>query len=374
MIRSIVSIIAAFTAILIAAGAQPAAAKLPGFDHIIIIMLENHGDGSVIGNPSAPGLTELAHRNAYASRYYGVTHPSLPNYLAITSGNTWYSNSDDPTQRFNHTNIVDQFEAHGISWRAYMQGIPSAGFTGDYYPASEKNALYVIRHDPFMLYDDVRDSAARRANVVPIERLTTDLQANRLPRFVWISPDVCHDMHGMSGEACPYSDDAALKRTSDKYVVDLVQQLRSSKSWTQRSLILIMTDETDYDGAMKSTGGWASAQGCCDAPSVPKNAAFFPQGGIYGGGLSPLIVISPIAKKRFVSDVPANHYSVLRTIELAWNLPLLGMAGDSPQVPDLAEFFMTRSWAWRRARDHAAHDRVQLRGHLAVELRNDKTQ
>jgi phospholipase C len=329
----------ALAVVLIFAGAQRAHAAVPHFDHIVIIMLENHGDASVIGNPNAPRLTALARDNGYASHYYGVTHPSLPNYVAITSGDTWYSNSDDPTQRFNHINIVDTLEARHISWTAYMQAIPSVGFSGDFYPADEENALYVIRHDPFMLYDDVRDNAQRRAHVVSMDRLTQDLRAGKLAQFVWVSPDVCHDMHGMSGKACPYSDDAALKRTSDAYVVSLVQEIRSSKAWTKRSVIFIMTDETDYDGSMTSTGGWASATGCCDSPVVPKNAAFFPQGGMYGGGPSPLIVISPIAKAHFTSDTPYNHYSVLRTIELSWNLAQLGMTADAPQVPDLSEFF-----------------------------------
>jgi phospholipase C len=338
VIRNLIFIVAVILAL---SGARPAVASLPRFDHIVIIMLENHGDASVIGNPNAPDLTNLAHRNGYAARYYGVTHPSLPNYLAITSGNTWYTNSDDPTQRFNHVNIVDELEAHAISWTAYMQAIPAVGFTGDYYPASETDALYVIRHDPFMLYDDVRDNAARRMHIVPIDKLTADLHAGQLAQFVWISPDVCHDMHGMSGASCPYSDDAALKRTSDAYVVSLVQLIRSSKAWTKRSVIFIMTDETDFDDSMKSTGGWASAAGCCDSPIVPKNAPFFPQGGMYGGGSSPLIVISPIGKPAFVSNTPYNHYSVLRSIELSWNLPLLGMAADAPQVPDLSAFFAT---------------------------------
>lgn len=338
MIRKSVIIMAA---VLMLAGMRPAQAAMPVFDHAVVIMLENRGDASVIGNPNAPGLTNLARHNGYASRYYGVTHPSLPNYLAITSGNTWYSNSDDPTQHFNHVNIVDELEAHDISWNAYMQAIPAAGFTGDYYPDSEKDALYVIRHDPFMLYDDVRDSAARRAHILPVDRLTADLRTGRLAKFVWISPDICHDMHGMSGSACPYSDDSALKRKTDAYVVSLVQQIRSSSTWTKRSVIFILTDETDFDGSMKSTGGWASAAGCCDSPVVPKNAPFFPQGGTYGGGPSPLIVISPIGKQHFVSDTPYNHYSVLRSIELSWNLPLLGMTADAPQVPDLSVFFST---------------------------------
>lgn len=322
------------------AGALPAAAAVPHFDHIVVIMLENHGDASIIGNPAAPRLTRLAEQNGYAARYFGVTHPSLPNYVAITSGNTWYSNSDNPTQRFNHVNLVDELEAHHISWKAYMQSIPHAGFTGNYSAGGDRSALYVIRHDPFMLYDDVRDSAARRAHVVPITQLSADLRAGRLPSFTWISPDVCNDMHGMSGKACPYAHDTQTKERSDAYVARLVRDIRSSKSWTKHSVIFIMTDETDFDSSKEATtGGWASATGCCDSPIVPKNAPFFPHGGMYGGGPAPLIVISPIGKRHYISTHPYNHYSVLSTIEQSWNLPLLGMTSDTLNVQPLDEFF-----------------------------------
>jgi len=323
--------------LLIAAPAN--AAVLPRFDHVVIIMLENHSDLSIVGNRNAPRITRLAFENAYGSAYYGVTHPSLPNYVAITSGNNWYSNSDNPTQRFDHRNIVDQLEQHGISWKAYMQSMPSAGFAGNFYPTADPDsALYVVRHDPFMLFADVASSPARRNRVVPLGQLARDLRAGDLPQYVWISPDICHDMHGMSGPQCPYSDDAALRRAGDEFVGRWVARIVSSRAWTKKSVIFITTDETTYNGN-KMTGGWLDANACCDAPVVPKGFKDFPQGGQYGGGLVPMIVISGIGKKRFVSNVVHNHYSVLRTIEESWGLGYLGMAADANQVRSMWEFF-----------------------------------
>jgi len=168
-----------------AASPRLRAASLPKFDHIVVIMLENHSDQSILGDPAAPTITQYAKQYAYAANFYGVTHPSLPNYIAITSGSNWYSNSDDPKQRFNHWNLVDELEAHHISWKAYMQGLPSPGFADNFYPANESTALYVIRHDPFMLYDDVRNNPKRRAKVVPLDWLAGDAKRGTLAQFVW---------------------------------------------------------------------------------------------------------------------------------------------------------------------------------------------
>ncbi|MFN2527328.1 MAG: alkaline phosphatase family protein [Candidatus Baltobacteraceae bacterium] len=330
-----------FVALLFLGGYAGASAATMRFDHIAIIMLENHSDLSIVGNPNAPRITQLALSNGYAAAFYGVTHPSLPNYIALTSGNNWYSNSDLSTQRFSNRNLVDQLEGSGISWKAYMQSLPSAGYTGDFYPADEQHALYVIRHDPFMLYSDVLSSPQRRARVVPFSEFPTDARSGNLPHFIWISPDVCHDMHGMSGPPCPYSDDPQLRRTGDQFVSDAVTMLLRSPTWTGRSVIFIMLDETDYNGD-KRYGGWLNARGCCDTPVVPKGFPSYPQGGAYGGGLIPFIVISGVGKKHFVSNIAYNHYSVLRTIESAWRLGFLGMAADSNNVRSLDEFFVTR--------------------------------
>lgn len=189
-----------------------------------------------------------------------------------------------------------------------------------------------------MLYSDVRSNARRRSNVVPFSQLSADVRSGRLARFIWISPDVCHDMHGMSGPPCPYSDHPSLRRAGDRFVADAVNALLHSSGWTKRSAIFIMLDETDYNGD-KRFGGWLNARGCCDTPVVPKGFASYPRGGAYGGGLIPFSVISGIGKKHFVSNVAHNHYSVLRTIEASWRLGFLGMAADSNNVQSLDEFF-----------------------------------
>jgi phospholipase C len=99
--------------------------------HIFVIMLENHSRSSVLGDPNAPYINALANEFAVAERYYGVTHPSEPNYVAAISGSNWFVNDDNPANRYDHTNLVDQLEAHHKSWAAYMEAMPSVGYLGD---------------------------------------------------------------------------------------------------------------------------------------------------------------------------------------------------------------------------------------------------
>ena len=330
-----------FVLLVSALAAIPAAVEaqtLPKLDHIVVIMLENHSDKSIVGDPAAPVITRYARAYAYAADFYGVTHPSLPNYIAITSGSNWYVNSDDPTQRFSHWNIVDELEAHHVSWKAYMQGLPQAGYAQNYYPPSEAKARYVIRHDPFMLYNDVRDNPVRRARIVPLSQLARDAAAGALPQFMWISPDVCQDMHGTPEAPCPYAKDAALRRSGDNFIAHWVPVLLHAKNWTKHSVIFILTDETTYTGN-PATGGWLGASGCCDSPRLPPGTALLPKGGLYGGGKIPFIAIGGIVKRHFVSHVPYNHYAVLRTIEDNWGLQRLGFTSDVENVKNLAELF-----------------------------------
>ena len=144
----------------------------PRLGHVFIIMLENHAADHVIGDPNAPFITSLARKFGTATRYYGVTHPSEPNYIAATSGSTWWTNDDDgwytgnhyPNPHFAgnhypHANIVDALAARHIPWDAYMQAMPTAGYLPDGWPSTPgASPLYVSKHNPFILYNDIRSS------------------------------------------------------------------------------------------------------------------------------------------------------------------------------------------------------------------------
>ena len=95
-------------------------AKLKNFQHVFIIMMENTSYSSLIGNPNAPWINSAAATYGFATNYFGVTHPSQPNYIAATSGSTNGVTSDNDIT-INVPNIVDQIEGSGRTWKAYMQ-------------------------------------------------------------------------------------------------------------------------------------------------------------------------------------------------------------------------------------------------------------
>jgi phosphatidylinositol-3-phosphatase len=367
---AVLLVVVALAAIVVAAAFAKGPAKKQGpkanghaLNHIFLIMLENHSQSSVIDDANAPFITSLAHKYAMAANYFGVTHPSEPNYVATISGSNWGVNDDQSTNTYDHLNIVDQLEQHHLTWAAYMESMPSAGFTGAQFPANA--ALYVNKHNPFVLFDDIRSSPNRLAQIKPYSDFAADMKAKQIPNFVWISPNQCHDMHGgvstavaadgSDGTPCPFgstkddANDAALKQKADAFVKGAVDAITSTTDWkTGRTAIFIVTDENDFTGEA-STDGWESAEGCCDSPNLGKGTPFLGSngqpdghvwgGGIYGGGKIPAIVMTAKGKPGFTSQTPYNHYSFLSTVEWNWNLPTIGNASDTLNVKPMTEFF-----------------------------------
>jgi hypothetical protein len=321
-------------------------------DHVFVIMLENHSKSSVIDDVNAPFITRLAHENALAANYYGVTHPSEPNYVAAIGGDNFGVNDDNPANRFAAPNLVDQLEQHHIGWGAYMESMPSAGFLGDQWPANA--ALYASKHNPFVLFTDIRNDPARLQHVKPYTDLAADLNGRHAPAFVWITPNQCHDMHGgvftpiaadgSDGSPCPYgsakddANDASLKHKADAFVKDAVETIQRSRAWRGNSAIFVLTDENDFTGN-SANDGWETTDGCCDSPVLPAGYQFLGsngqpdgnvwRGGLYGGGLIPAIVVATHGRHGYASQTPYNHYSLLTTIEDIWHLGHLGHAGDA---------------------------------------------
>ncbi len=323
---------------------------------IFVIMLENHSQSTVIGDPNAPNLTKLAAAHGQATDYYGVTHPSQPNYVAAITGQLDTSQMNDkPTNHFSWRNLADQVEASGRAWAAYMEAMPAAGYTGATAPGSV--ALYTSKHNPFVHMDDIASDPVRLANVKPYTALAADLNGPQAPDFVWISPDQCNDMHGgvyatIAGHPetpCPYSNgvddpnDVSLKHKADAFVKGAVETIESSRAWTGNSVIFVLGDEADFDGTATTTDLWADVSGCCDspgyggAPGLPNGYVLtdngsHPWSGPFGGGKVPAIVIARNGQGPVVDATPYNHYSLLRTIEQVWGLPYLGYAADGVHV------------------------------------------
>src|SRR6185312_14709003 len=166
---------------------------LKNFQHVFVIMMENTGFDALIGNPNAPWINSAAATYGLATNYFGVTHPSQPNYIAATSGST-NGVADDNDTTIDVSNIVDQLEANGKSWRAYMQSLSLCN--GNLLAHACGNQLYERKHNPFVSYQDVQSNPARMANIVDFSQFSSDLASNNVPDYSWISPDQCHDMHG----------------------------------------------------------------------------------------------------------------------------------------------------------------------------------
>ncbi|MDQ6884480.1 MAG: hypothetical protein M3077_09660 [Candidatus Dormibacteraeota bacterium] len=270
------------------------AAALPAFSHVFTIVMENEESTSIIGSPAAPYINGLAGRYGLATNYYGASHPSLPNYLALTAGSTFGIASDCTTCYVTAVNIADQVEASGRSWRAYMEDMPAPCFAGAW------SGAYAMKHDPFMYYNDIRTDAARcAAHVVPFTRFWTDLRTGQVPNYVFITPNMCNDMHD-----CPVS-------TGDAWLRSVVPAITGSPAFRNGGVLFITWDEG------------ASGAGCC--------------GDAWGGRVATL-VISPMAIPGYRSGVAENHYSLLRTIEDAWHLSHLGAAGN-PGTSAMREYF-----------------------------------
>lgn len=251
--------------------------------HVFVIVMENKEQSDVIGSPSSPYVTSLAHRFASAEHFYGVTHPSLPNYFALTAGTTFGVHSDCTGCQQSGRSIADQFEAAGVSWRAYMGGMPRACFTGAF------SGQYAKKHNPFMYYRSVVGNPKRCASrVVPEGRLAGDLRSGRLARFSFLAPGLCDDTHD-----CPVS-------TGDRYLARMVPPIL--KALGPHGFLVLTWDEG------------SSGSGCC--------------GGLAQGGRIPTVIAGPGVRRGASLATPLTHYSTLRTIEDALALPRLRLAGD----------------------------------------------
>jgi hypothetical protein len=237
----------------------------------------------VLGNAGAPYLNGLVRRYGLATQSFGVTHPSLPNYLALTSGSTQGITSDCTSCRVAAPNIVDQLTNAGISWKAYLENYPAPCFTG------ASAGAYAKRHNPFIYYNDIAQNPARCRHLVGFGALSADLSAGRLPTYAWITPNVCNDTHDCS------------VAVGDRFLAHTVPSLL--RELGPHGFLVLTWDEGSSNAS------------CC--------------GGVARGGQIATVVAGPdvIAGSRERS--PVDHYGVLATIERALALPLLGRAADS---------------------------------------------
>jgi hypothetical protein len=260
--------------------ASPAAARenVPAFRHVVVVLFENKETSSVIGSAQAPTFTAMANRYAALTQYYGVSHPSLPNYLALVGGSTFGIHSDCTSCLVAGRNLADTLGAAHRTWKLYAEGLPRAGFTG------AGAGRYAKKHAPFLYFRAVLASRKRLRRVVPFTQLARDLKRSALPDFAFVVPDLCHSMHDCSVA----TGDAWLRR-----LLPPLLRLRDTA-------VFVVFDEGSSD--------------------------------LRGGGHVPAFVagtaVTPHSRFSGVTD----HYGLLRTIEDAWGLPLLGRSADAAPI------------------------------------------
>jgi phosphatidylinositol-3-phosphatase len=243
--------------------ARPAPLPASARTDVTVIVLENRSFGQVVGNPQAPYMNRLAKVGALFTDYRAVIHPSLPNYLAILGGSTFGIDEDCTDCSANGDNLALQLSRAGVSWRAYMEGMPGVCYLG------AEDGQYVKKHNPFVYFPSITSHSGRCANVVPARQLAVDARERRLPAFAWLTPDECHNAHDCSIE------------TADRYLSRLVPGVL--KLLSARGFLVLTFDE----------GGAGSPE----------------------RGRIVTILAGPGVRRGARIAAPRDHYSLLRTLE-----------------------------------------------------------
>lgn len=256
---------------------------------VFIIMLENRERANAIGS-AMPYLTSLATANAQASQMYAITHPSLPNRVAVTAGAT-FGITDDTVKVLNVDNIFDQIERAGKGWKLYAEDMPIPCDTreSDTYPAYHNSALY---------YASIRNNTSRcAAHVQPLTQLTTDIANHTVPAFVWIEPNQLNNGHDTSA-----SD-------ADHWLAGFVPTILDSTAYKNGGKLIITFDE----GETKA--------GCCNNEAAGGNIAF--------------VAMSPGGPHGLVDSRQLTMYSLERTIGDLLGVTVSGAGATAPSLTDL---------------------------------------
>jgi acid phosphatase len=260
----------------------------PSFSHVVIVMEENHGYSDVVGSSSMPYFNSLVSQYGLATQYFANTHPSLPNYLMLTTGEM-ESASDSFTGVTTDDNAVHELVKIGKSWKAYAESLPSPGYLGG------DSGAYAQDHNPFTYLSDIQNDPTQAANIVPFTQFAADLANNALPQYSFIVPNLNDDAH-----------DGTLTQ-ADSWLQANIAPLIANSAFQSSGVLIITFDEAEDSDVD------------------------------HGGGQIATLVISSAAKKGFKSTTFYQHQSTLRLMLAASGVSTFpGMAASAP---DMTEFF-----------------------------------
>jgi len=261
------------------------AAGKPKVDEVLLIWEENHSYSSVIGNPAAPEVNRLARLCGSAVDYTAVTHPSLPNYMSMTSGLSYaYSPWDSDCSPYGNCttrapSIFSELEASGKSWRSYAESMTSNCSLATY-------GTYAARHNPAVYYTSLRSQCRRWDQPLGTTTqgpLHTALLQGPSAGLTTVTPNVEHDMHnGTVGEA-------------DAWLAQWVPQILRSPAYRSGRLAVVIA--------------WDEGFGSGNEPSS-----------------APLLVLSVYTHPGTKASLPLDDYSVLRSVSELTGVKPLGLA------------------------------------------------
>ena len=258
---------------------------IPRFNHVYVIVLENHDLSAVIGDPGAPYLNSLAARYGLATEYSAVAIPSQPNYIALFGGST-RGIADNENHDLSVPNLADEIEASGHTWRVFAENVPSGCFTGAVSSGGADGAgTYARKHEPAISFTNISTNPARCANITDFSHFDP-----AAADFELIIPNLCNDMHDCSVAA------------GDRFMAGFVPRILDSPAFQGSALFIT------FDEGTTSRGDQHVAT----------------------------IVIGPGVPAGMKSSIAHTHYSLLRSIEDTWGM---GCLDESCDANNLAEFF-----------------------------------
>ena len=258
---------------------------IPAFRHVYVIIMENKEYGSIVGSKQAPYMNSLIARYGLTTNFYAETHPSEPNYIALTSGGLQGTSTDGPYD-LPVPNLFDQIEASGRTWHVYAQGYPGNCFkTYQANPVADGPGAvgdYVRKHNPAISYTSISANPASCANITHLAGFDP-----AVADFEMIIPNEINDMH------------SSTVRAGDDFLKVFMPQILDSAAF-EGSVVFITWDEGDTNAK--------------------------------GGGHIATLVLRPGMTPGARYDGPCTPYSMLRTIEPAWDLPYLGEADTAAPI------------------------------------------
>jgi hypothetical protein len=243
-------------------------------EHVVIVIEENHSYKQIVNSTNAPYFNSLVKKGALMTRAFGVTHPSQPNYLALFSGSTQGVKDDACLKPFIAPNLASSLINAQLTFAGYSEDLPRVGFTG----CSSKG--YARKHNPWIQFTNVSPSLNQSFSDFPQD-------FSSLPTLSFVIPNHQDDMH-----------DGTIKQADDWLKTKMDAYITWAK--THNSLLIITWDEDDY---------------------AKDNHI-------------PLVLIGPMVKAGSYNE-KVTHYNVLRTLEDAFHLPLLGESKNAQPITSI---------------------------------------